>query len=709
MLATDGDSRRKQCETEYVMAGVVRQPCDEGVIRATGARSACTPGAAPWVLAATILGSSMAFIDETAVTVALPAIQSALGATAVDAQWVVEAYTLFLAALVLVGGSLGDHLGRRRVFVAGVALFALASAWGGLSPSPEHLIAARAVQGVGGALLVPNSLAIIGASFEEERRGRAIGTWASFTGVSMMLGPVLGGYLAENLSWRGVFFINVPLALVVLVIAYTRVPESGDGKARSLDLPGAALAAAGLGGIIFGLLESSEAGLGAPLVVGALVFGGVSLAAFVVVEGSRREPMMPLELFRSRDFAGANVFTLLFYFALGGTLFFLPFNLIQVQGYSATAAGAAILPAILLVSLLSRYVGGLTDRYGARLPLVIGPGIAAVGFALFSVPGVEGGSYWTSYFPAAVILGVGLSAQASAVTMVALNSVEDRRTGLASAINNAFSHTAGLLAVAVLGVLMFAVFNASLDGRLEAMDLPVEAREQLEGEKIKLSAAEIPAGLGTATAGAVERAIDEAFVSGYRVIMLVAAGMSLASGLSAALLIEGKKTSETRSSREVRQPRPTILRTTRATNRISPVLPTGNIRRRGRDSRREELGAQVGEDGQNPPVVGVGLDEPELAEDVLDVLLDRALGDVERSGDGVVGAAFSHEGENLPFARRKRVEPLVAPAAGEKLAHHFGIEHGPARGDRADRRNKVADIGDAVLEQVADARSPRLE
>jgi EmrB/QacA subfamily drug resistance transporter len=514
----------------------------------------------------------MAFLDETAVTVALPAIQGALGATAVDAQWVVEAYTLFLAALVLVGGSLGDYLGRRRVFAAGVALFALASAWGGLSQSPEQLIAARAVQGVGGALLVPNSLAIIGAAFEQERRGRAIGTWASFTGVSMMLGPVLGGYLAENLSWRGVFFINVPLALVVLFIAYSHVPESGDEEARSLDLPGAALAAAGLGGIIFGLLESSEAGLGDPLVAGALVFGAASLAAFVVVEGRRREPMMPLGLFRSRDFTGANVFTLLFYFALGGTLFFLPFNLIQVQGYSATAAGAAILPAILLVSLLSRFVGGLTDRYGARLPLAIGPGIAAVGFALFSVPGVEGGSYWTSFFPAAVILGVGLSAQASAVTTVALNAVEERRSGLASAINNAFSHTAGLLAVAVLGVLVFAVFNASLDARLEDLDLPVEAREQLEEEKINLSAAEIPAGLGTATAESVERAIDEAFVSGYRVVMLVAAGMSLVSGLSAALLLEGKKKSKARPSIEIRQPGRVAHRTTRATNR-PPLSP----------------------------------------------------------------------------------------------------------------------------------------
>ena len=523
------------------MAHVIRQPCDEGVIRSTEAQSVCTPNAAPWVLAATILGSSMAFIDETALPVALPAIQSSLGATAIGGQWVVAAYTLLLAALVLVGGSLGDHLGRRRVFSGGVLLFALASAWCGLSQSPEQLIVARGLQGVGAALLVPNSLAIIGAPFEEERRGKAIGTWTSLTSVTLILGPVLGGYLAENVSWRGVFFINIPIALAVLAIARSRVPESRDPEARRLDLLGAALVAVGLGGGVFGLLESSRSGLGDVRVIGALIVGVVALGAFLIVEGRASEPMVPLSLFRSRNFTGANAFTLLFYFAFVGTMFFLPFNLIWVQGYSATAAGAAIVPAILVLSLLSRYVGALTDRYGARLPLVIGPVIAGVGFALFAVPGVEAGSYWTSYFPAAVVLGVGLAAQASAVTTVALNSVEVRHEGLASAINNAFSHTAGLLAVAVLGVIMFISFTGSLDARLEVLELPPEARQQLEEEKVKLGAAQAPEGLDAAQRANVDRAIDEAFVSGYRVVMMVAVAMALASALSAALLLEGKK------------------------------------------------------------------------------------------------------------------------------------------------------------------------
>jgi MFS family permease len=473
------------------MAHVIRQPCDEGVIRSKEAQSVCTPNAAPWVLAATILGSSMAFIDETALPVALPAIQSGLDATAVDAQWVVAAYTLFLAALVLVGGSLGDHLGRRRMFSVGV--------------------------------------------------GKAIGTWTSLTSVTLILGPVLGGYFAENVSWRGVFFINVPIALAVLAITRSHVPESRDPEARRLDLPGAALVAVGLGGVVFGLLESSRSGLGDARVIGALIVGVVALGAFLVVEGRGSEPMMPLSLFRSRNFTGANAFTLLLYFALVGTMFFLPFNLIWVQGYSATAAGAAIVPAILVLSLLSRYTGGLTDHYGARLPLVIGPAIAAAGFALFAVPGVESGSYWTSFFPAAVILGIGLSILVPAVTTVALNSVDVRHEGLASAINNAFSQTAGLLAVAVLGVIMFISFGSSLDDRLAALNLPPEAKQQLEGEKIQLGAAQAPEGLDAAQSVSVDRAIDEAFVSGYRVVMLVAVAMALASAFSAALLLEGKK------------------------------------------------------------------------------------------------------------------------------------------------------------------------
>lgn len=523
------------------MANILRQPCDEGVIQSGKTEAPCSPNVGRWVLAATILGSSMGFIDGTVVNVALPAIQGQLGATGVEAQWVVESYALFLAALLLVGGSLGDHYGRRRVFSLGVALFALASVLCGLAQSPEQLIAARAVQGVGGALLIPGSLAIISASFEGEERGKAIGTWAAFSGITSVLGPVLGGFLIETLSWRWVFFINIPLAAAVLAITLSRVPESRDPEASRLDFAGAVLATVGLGGLVFGLIQSSSAGFSDPLVLGSLVVGAICLLSFIVAEGRSREPMMPLSLFRSRNFTGANTFTLLLYFALGGALFYFPFLLIQVQGYSATAAGAAFAPAIVLMFLLSRYTGVLSERFGPRLPLVVGPAIAAVGFSLFAVPGVDEGSYWTSYLPAVVVLGLGLAILVPNLTTVALNSVSGEHSGLASGVNNAFSRVASLLAIAALGVLMFATFSATLDSRTSSLELSQQAEQQLESEKVELGAAEAPEGVSAQTAREIEAAIDSAFLGGFRVVMLTAAGIALASAVSAALLIEGRR------------------------------------------------------------------------------------------------------------------------------------------------------------------------
>ncbi|MBA2441217.1 MAG: MFS transporter [Rubrobacter sp.] len=523
------------------MANIIRQPCDEGVIRSGKGGAPCSRDAGPWVLAATILGSSLAFSDATTVNVALPALQEQLEATAVDAQWVVEAYALFLAALLLVGGSLGDHYGRRRIFSLGIALFAAASVWCGLAGSPEDLIAARAAQGVGGALLVPGSLAIISASFEESRRGRAIGTWAGFSALTSVLGPVLGGFLIEVLSWRWIFFVNIPVAVAVLAITLTRVPESRDEEARRLDIPGGVLATVGLGGLVFGLIESSSLGFSDPLVVASLVVGVGALIVFLFVEAGSPEPMMPPSLFRSRNFTGANTFTLLLYFALGGALYFLPFNLIQVHGYSATAAGAAFAPAILFMFFLSRYTGALADRFGPRLPLVAGPLLAAAGFALLAAPGAEAGSYWTSFFPAVFVLGLGLATFVPTLTTVALNSVAGSHSGLASGINNAFSRTAGLLAVAVLGLLMFPIFSAALDSRVADLELSPGARAELEEEKINLGAADAPEGLEAETAAAVEEAIAKSYVTGFRAVMLTAAGLALASALSAALLIEDKR------------------------------------------------------------------------------------------------------------------------------------------------------------------------
>jgi EmrB/QacA subfamily drug resistance transporter len=521
------------------MANIGRPPCDEGVIRTSRALAPCTRSAAPWVLAATIIGSAMAFIDGTVVNVALPQMQQRLGATAVDAQWIVEAYALFLAALILVGGSLGDHYGRRRIFLLGVGIFTVASVACALALTPQQLIAARAVQGVGGALLVPGSLAIIGASFREEDRGKAIGTWSGFSGITTAIGPVVGGYLVDNVSWRAAFLLNVPLATAVILIAVRYVPESRDPDSRRLDVPGAVLATVGLGGIVYGLINSSLAGFGSAAVILSLFLGTLALVAFVAREQRTQDPMLPLTLFRSRNFSGANLLTLLLYAALGGALYFLPFALIQVHGYSATAAGSAFLPFVIITFLMSRWAGGLVTRYGARLPLIIGPVIAATGFILFAIPGTEG-SYWTTFFPAIVVLGFGMSFVIAPLTTTALNSVEGRHSGLASGVNNAVSRTASLIAIPVLGIFVFVVFSASLDAQVATLDLSQGAHQQLEAQKANLGAAQVPEGLGDETA-AVQRAIRESFVAGFRVAMFVAVGLALASAVAAGIMIEGKE------------------------------------------------------------------------------------------------------------------------------------------------------------------------
>ena len=478
----------------------------------------------------------MAFIDSTVVNVALPALESSFKAGVIDVQWVVESYGLFLGALILVGGAAGDRFGRRKVFLTGVSVFALASAACGVAQSIHQLIVARALQGLGAALLTPGSLAIISASFPEQERGRAIGTWSGFSAITTALGPVLGGWLIQHASWRWIFFINLPLAAAVILISIVHVPESRGPLAKRLDILGALLAIIGLGGLVFGLIESPRLGWANLEVSGSLLVAIASLISFPFVEARAPSPMVPLQLFRSRTFSGANLLTLFLYAALGIFFFIFPMNLIQVQGYSATAAGAAALPLILLIFFLSRWSGGLVSHYGAKPPLIIGPLIAAVGFALFAVPG-SGGSYWRSFFPAFLVLGFGMAVSVAPLTTVVMGTVDQKFAGAASGINNAVARVAGLLAIAVFGILMVSAFATRLDHQLVRMNFPSSARHELLSNRTRLAAIDMPPGLDPAQTTHARSAINNSFLFAFRLIAFCCTALAIASAATATLIM----------------------------------------------------------------------------------------------------------------------------------------------------------------------------
>jgi EmrB/QacA subfamily drug resistance transporter len=529
------------------MIGFGRAPCDEAVIRGGRTAAGCAERSRPWVLAATILGSALGFIDSTVVNVALPAIQADLASSLEGAQWVVNGYMLMLGALTLVGGAAADRFGRRRVFAAGVLLFTVASVVCGLAPNAGVLIAARFVQGVGGALLVPSSLAIISAAFSEETRGKAIGTWAGFSALTTALGPILGGALVDALSWRAIFFINVPLAAVTLAIAFAHVPESRDDTPAGLDWRGGLLATLGLAALVYGLTAASQRGWSDAVVLAALIASALVLAAFVWWEARAPVPILPLGLFRSPMFTGANLLTLLLYFALAGALFFLPFNLIHVQGYSATQAGAAFLPMTLVMGTLSRWSGGLIERTGAKPPLTVGPMIAAAGFALLALPGI-GGSYWTTFFPATVVLGFGMTITAAPLTTVVMDSVDQRHAGTASGVNNAVARIAGTLAVAVLGTLAVSLFGTALAARLDELRLPPDVRAAVLAQASRLIEAQAPP-IDEPTRHLLEQATTDAFVHTFRLVMLICAALALTSALCTILTPTAPEQKEQQLSR----------------------------------------------------------------------------------------------------------------------------------------------------------------
>jgi EmrB/QacA subfamily drug resistance transporter len=426
-----------------------------------------------WVVAAAVLGSGIAFLDGTVVNAALPAIADDLHANLGDLQWVLTGYLLTLGSLLVLGGSLGDRYGRRRIFVIGLVAFAATSLLCAVAPDTGSLIAARCAQGVAAALLVPNSLAIVSASFATEDRGRAIGAWSGLGGIATAIGPFLGGYLIDSVSWRWVFVINLPIAAAAAAIVMRHVPESRDEHAGAhLDVAGSALLTVGLAGLVYALIEGPSQDWPAAAIGFGLV-GILALAGFLMVEATTATPMVPLGIFRSQQFSGANAVTFAVYAALGAVTFLLVVHLQTDLGYSALEAGAALLPITVCMLLLSVRAGALAQRIGPRWPMTIGPLIVAVGMVLLSR--VEPGStYWTTVFPGILVLGLGLSLTVAPLTATVLGAVDDSHAGIASAINNSVARIAGLLAVAVLPAAagMSAAQGLDLvDGFARAMDI----------------------------------------------------------------------------------------------------------------------------------------------------------------------------------------------------------------------------------------------
>ncbi|WP_249123917.1 MFS transporter [Saccharopolyspora erythraea] len=416
---------------------------------ATGAAVALRSPEGRWIIVATILGSGVAFLDGSVVNVALPAIGRDVGGDLSVLQWVLDAYLLTLSALLLLGGALGDRYGRRLVFNIGLVVFTLASLACGLAPTGGALIAARLVQGIGGALLIPGSLALINASIRQEDRGRAVGTWAGLTGVSSAIGPFVGGWLVDAVSWRWVFYINVPLAALALLVTTRRVPESRNpGMSGRPDLGGAAAVTAGLAGTIYALIEVPVRGWDG-VTAAAAVVGVACLITFPVIESRMAEPLMPLSLFRSRQFAGANLVTFTVYSALSGALFLLSLQLQQTLDYDALQAGIATLPITIIMLLLSSRMGALAQRTGPRLPMTAGPLVCAAGLALMTLA-VPGSTYLGGVLPGVGVFGLGLAITVAPLTSAVLGAVDEHHGGTASGVNNAVSRVAGLLAIAVL-------------------------------------------------------------------------------------------------------------------------------------------------------------------------------------------------------------------------------------------------------------------
>ena len=518
--------------------------------------------AGKWLMTSTVLASSMAFIDSTALNVVLPSLQKSLGATGADLFWILNAYLLMLAALILVGGSLGDRLGRKRVFMTGILIFITGSAACGLAPDTDRLVLFRVLQGMGGALMIPGSLALISSCIDEKEKGRAIGTWSAVTTVVTMGGPILGGALADAGLWRYIFFINVPIGIVALLILWRKVeepnlssplpprpssaiPSIDETPGSGIDIPGAVSIALGLAALTFGFLRMPTLGFHHWVVIGSLVGGLVLLVVFVIIQRRSKHPMMPLSLFASPVFAGVNGLTFFLYAGLGAGMLFLSLNLVQVQGYSQLDSGMTFLPFTVLMILLARPAGTLSDRIGPRIFLTAGPATAGVGLLLLSLIGHTRGpaQYWTSFFPGILVLGLGMSLTVAPLTTTVMRSVSDRHSGLASGVNNAMTRISSVFANAIFGALAVLFFTGSVHQRMDGSRLAEEAKAAVLSQTAALGNARVPDSIPESDRPAIAAAYRDGFISAYQKILRLAAGLAFLGAAIGAVSIRRAVTS----------------------------------------------------------------------------------------------------------------------------------------------------------------------
>ena len=500
--------------------------------------------AGKWIMISTILASSMAFIDGTALNVVLPALQKNLHATGSDLFWVLNAYLLMLASLILIGGSMGDKIGRKKVFVWGILLFMAGSAACGFAPGINFLIACRAIQGIGGALMIPGSLSIISSSINKEERGKAIGTWSAFTTVVTMGGPVLGGALADAGLWRFIFFINIPIGVVAVLILIFRVKESADkSKDNTLDFPGAITIALGLALLTFGFLRIPLIGFNHWEIYLSLAAGILFFIAFIFIESKSRHPMMPLKLFSNRVFSGVNLLTFFLYAGLGAGMLFLSLNMIQAQGYTQLQSGLTFLPFTILMMSFARFAGRLADKYGARKLLIAGPAAAGVGLLILSFVKQTNGAedYWTSFFPGILVFGLGMSFTVAPLTATVMSAADEHLSGTASGINNAMTRISNVFANAVFGALAVLFFSNALQKDLQKTSFNTKTKQSIVAEAINLGDAKPPENIRSDKKLEVEKLYREGFIHSYGKIMQLAAGLALTGALMSLFFINNEK------------------------------------------------------------------------------------------------------------------------------------------------------------------------